>query len=117
MIALFEVQDIAGVKAWILCVHNLKSPEELVGILAQFDKLIPHRFEPVADRLHPVNRSAVQGEPRSGRPSFMTDDEVKLRRVDQDLMLCGLHGQDVGNMLVRDGIAVGFELDLLFTPL
>jgi len=42
----------------------------------------------------------------------MTDDEVELRRVDQDLMLCGLHGQDVGNMLVRDGIAVGFELDV-----
>jgi len=61
-----------------------------------------------------VNRGAVQGEPRSCRPSFMTDDEVELRRVDQDLMLGGLHGQDVGPMLVRDGIAVGFEIDVPF---
>ena len=108
------MQDIAGVKAWVLCVRKLKSPEEFVGILAQFEKLIPHRFEPVADRLHPVDRGPVQGEPRSGQPSFMTDDEVELRRVDQDLMLGGLHGQDVGHMLVRDGIAVGLELDVPF---
>src|SRR5665647_2013108 len=44
----------------------------------------------------------------------MTDDEVEFWRVDQDLMLCGLHGQDVGHMLVRDGIAVGLELDAPF---
>jgi len=102
------------VKAWVLCVRKLKAPEELVGILAQFEKLIPHRFEPVADSLHPVDRSAVQREPRSGRPSFMTDDEVELRRVDQDLMLGGFHGQDVGHVLVRYGIAVGFKLDVPF---
>ena len=101
-------------KAWVLCVRKLKSPEEFVGIIAQFEKLFPHRFEPVADRLHPVDRGAVQRDPRSGRTSFMTDDEVELRRVNQDLMLCGLHGQDVCHMLVRDGIAVCFELDVPF---
>ena len=101
-------------KAWVLCLRKLKSPEELVGIIAQFDKLIPHRFEPVADRLHPVDRSAVQNDPRSCRTSFMTDDEVELRRVDQDLMLGGLHGQNVGHVFVRYGIAVGFKLDVPF---
>src|SRR3972149_280098 len=114
MISLFEVQDIAGVKAWILRMRELKSPEEFVGIIAQFEKLCPHRFESVADRLHPVDRGAGKGEHRSGRTSFMTDDEVELRRVDQDLLLGGLHGQDVGHMLVRDGIVVGFELDVPF---
>ena len=99
-------------KAWVLCVRKLKSPEELVGIIAQFEKLFPHRFEPVADRLHPVDRGAVQRDPRSCRPSFMTNDEVELRRVDQDLMLGSLQGQDVGHMLVRDGIAIGFELEV-----
>src|SRR3990172_6343065 len=114
MISLFEVQDIAGVKAWILRMRELKSPEEFVGIIAQFEKLFPHRVESVADRLHPVDRGAGKGEHRSGRTSFMTDDEVELRRVDQDLMFRGLHGQDVGHMLVRDGIAVGFELEVPF---
>ena len=73
------MQDITGVKAWVLCVRKLKSPEELVGIIAQFEKLFPHRFESVADRLRPVDRGAGKGKPRSCRPSFMTDDEVELR--------------------------------------
>ena len=94
--------------------RKLKSPEEFIGIIAQFEKLIPYRFEPIADRLSPVDRSAVQNDPRSCRTSFMTDDEVELRRVDQDLSLGGLHGQDVGHMLVRDGITVGLELDVSF---
>ena len=59
--------------------RELKSPEEFVGVIAQFEKVFPHRFESVADRLRPVDRGAGKGKPRSGRPSFMTDDEVEFR--------------------------------------
>lgn len=91
-------------KAGVLCMHELKPPEKFLGMLAQFKKLFPHRFKPVTDRLNPVDRIAGKGEPFSGRRPVMTDDEVELRRVDQDLLFCGLHGQDVGHMLVRNGI-------------
>ena len=114
MIAFFEVQDVTGVKAWVLGMRLLKSPEEFLGILAQCEKLFPHRFEPVANSLSPMDRGAVQRALGSGRCPFMTDDEVQLRRVDQDLLLGGLQGQDVGHLLVRDRIAVGLELEVPF---
>ena len=88
-------------KAGVFGMHELQPPEKIFGMLAQFKKLPTHRFEPVTDRLNPVDRGAGKGEPCSSRRSFMTDDKIELRRVDQDLLFCGLHGEDVGHMLVR----------------
>src|SRR3989339_834694 len=79
MVAFLQMQDVPGVKAWIPCMHGLKPLKKIPGMIAQFNKLLPHRFEAVADGLDPVNRRPVQGDPPSRRRPFMTDDESKFR--------------------------------------
>jgi hypothetical protein len=56
--------------------HDLPFIDAFLKGKIKIRERFPHRFEPVADRLNPVNRGAVQGEPRSCRPSFMTDDNA-----------------------------------------
>jgi len=114
VIAFLQMQDVPGVETGIACMHREKPLEKLPGMLPQVEKLLPDRFEAIANGPDPVNRRAIPGDPSAGRRPFMADDDLKFRRVDDDLLLRGLHRQDVGHMLVWDGIAVGLELEVSF---
>ncbi len=46
----------------------------------------------------------------------MPGDEINLWGVNQDLVLRGLEGQDVGDIAGRDGIVVGLKLDIVVWP-
>ena len=56
VIAFLQMQDVPGVKAGIPCMEGLKPQQKLLGMFAQFEKRLPHRFEAVADGFDSVNR-------------------------------------------------------------
>ena len=42
----------------------------------------------------------------------MANDEGKLRRIDQHLVFCGLHGHNIGYMIIWDRVAIGLKVDI-----
>lgn len=48
--------------------------------------------------------------------SLMAGDEINLGGVNQDLVLRGLEGQDVGDIAGRDGVVVRLKLDIVIRP-
>jgi len=59
--------------------RDLQPPQELLGVTAKRQKLVPHRLQPVAQGLCPMDPGAVQLDLCSGRYPFMTDDELEFR--------------------------------------
>lgn len=111
LIIFLQPQDGAGVEPTVAGMSCGESLEKRPGHLSEGQKSLPNRLQTVADFLGPKVIRVFHPFAQAGRISFMSSDELNLRRINQDLLLRGLEAQNVGDMAGGNGVEIRFKLN------
>lgn len=112
-VALAEEQDLSDLCAPHPCAAEADEAEELGGALA-------HRLEGEPDLLEVdgapslgrrMEPSGVDLEAGSARAELVARDQAQVGGVDEELTLGDPHRDKVGDVLVRDGVAIATPVD------
>ncbi len=111
LVVLFHAQNVTGMESAVLRMSLGKSLKKLLRHLSQFHKGFSYRFQAVA-YLFCLEVFRVFHLPAGAcRLPFMTGYKIKLRRVDQNLMLGGFDTQYVGHVAGWGGVTVCLKID------
>jgi len=110
---LFHPQDISGLEPAVSRISFGESLEKRLCPLSQFQKGLPDRLQTIASlsSLEMIRVIDLFAQPCG--ITFMPGDEINLWGVNQDLVLRGFEGQDVGDIAGRDGVVVRLKLDIV----
>lgn len=110
---LAQEEDLSGVMAPGACRPGAQEPEESCGAIAEAGKHCGELVE--IDRALPpgglVEASRISFRTGAARRELVARDAVEIGGVNEELTLGNADGQDVGDVLVGDGVAVALPLD------
>jgi len=104
------VKDEAGLEAAVSGVSLLEPGQERFGCLPQREESLGDGFQAVADLFGTPVLRFFHGLAGSIGEALMLGHQYDLRAVDEQFLLGGLQGEDIGHILIRDGVAVGFKV-------
>lgn len=110
MIGFFEVKDKAGLEAGVSGEGVFEPGKEGFCMVAQGEESVSDRFKTIADFFGSAVLGFFRGFPCPLRETFMVGHHLDLRAVDEHFLLGGFQGEDIGHILVRDGVAIGFKI-------
>jgi len=111
LVVLLHAEDISGVEPAVSGMPLDEPFQELPRRLSQFHKGLPHRLKTIPYPFRPEVRRVLSLSAKTRGLPFMMRDELKLGVVDQNLLLCRLDAQDVGDVAGGHGVPVRFKLD------
>jgi len=110
VVGFLQPKDKAGVETAVSREGLLEPVEEDLCCLSQGEESVSDRFKTVADLFGTPVLGFFRGFPCPIMQSFMVCDQLDLRAVDEHFMLGGFQGENIGHILVGDGVAVGFKV-------
>ncbi len=110
VVGFFQVKDEAGMKAAVSGVGLFESGKEGFCSVPEGEESLSDRFKAVADLFRTPVLRFFYGFTGTLRESLMLCHQLDLGAIDEHFMLGGLQGEDIGHVLIGDGVAIGLKV-------
>jgi hypothetical protein len=110
VVGFFEVKDEAGMEAGVSGVGGFEPGKEGVCMVAKGEESVSDRFKTIADLFGGSVLGFFRGFPGPLRETLMMGHHLDLGAIDEHVLLGGFQGEDIGHILVGDGVAIGFKI-------
>jgi len=110
VVGFFEVKDEAGMEAGVSGVGGFEPGKEGVCMVAKGEESVSDRFKTIADLFGGSVLGFFRGFPGPLRETLMVGHQLDLRAIDEHFVFGGFQSEDIGHILIGDGVAIGFKI-------